>query len=136
MDPCTTWSWTVQASRSKVMAKHPENIAEATPDQKPPTGSHASRLASLTGLNRKEPAGISVAQIGERFRWKIDLEILPLRRICGDGIHSEVVEDYREFNVQVLSTTTKTIPRLHSLFTCMRLLRGAVANPVLDRGRP
>jgi len=65
------------------MAKQNEPLTAQPPDQRPLTGSQASRLASLTGLNPKELSGLSVAQIGEKFRWKIDPEILFFRRICG-----------------------------------------------------
>lgn len=51
----------------------------------------AQRLARLTGLNAKELAGASVADLSEKLRWQIDPELLLFRRICGRVIKRDPV---------------------------------------------
>ena len=65
------------------MSKQTENVAIQTPEHKPLTKSQVKRLASLTGLHAKDLTGLTVAQISEKFRWKIDPKLLLFRRICG-----------------------------------------------------
>ena len=71
---------TAQASKRKVMAKQTEDLDVLAPDRKPLTGSQASRLASLTGLNPKELSGLSVAQISESSAGKLT------RNFCFSGV--------------------------------------------------
>ncbi len=70
------------------MAKERNNVA---PDQRPITELQAKRLAALSGLNQKELVNLSVVQISERFRWKIDLELLRFRRICGRVVKKDPI---------------------------------------------
>jgi hypothetical protein len=71
------------------MAKQNEQHTAQAPDQKPLAASQASRLASLTGLTAKELAGLSIVEINDKFRWKIDPEILFFRRICGKVVKTD-----------------------------------------------
>jgi len=59
------------------------------PDQAPLTKSQASRLAALTGIASAEFAGLSVSEIGSKFRWQIDPEWLLFRRICGKVVKKD-----------------------------------------------
>ncbi|MBI4203180.1 MAG: hypothetical protein HY532_08730 [Chloroflexi bacterium] len=64
---------------------------EMTPDRRPLTQMQATRLAGLTGLNARELVGASVVDIGERFRWRLDPELLFFRRICGQVVKTDPV---------------------------------------------
>jgi len=63
------------------MKKQPEPIL--VPDRRPLTQSQAARLAATTGIAAEELAGQSMVEISDKFRWRIDPEILLFRRICG-----------------------------------------------------
>jgi hypothetical protein len=65
------------------MAKQTETRTTVSPDRRPLTSTQASRLASLTGLSSKELTGLNISEINEKFRWRIDPELLLFRRICG-----------------------------------------------------
>ncbi|MFE4106303.1 hypothetical protein [Almyronema epifaneia] len=56
---------------------------EINPDRQPLNKLQSQRLAALSELSVKEIAGLSVAEISEKFRWRIDPELLLFRRLCG-----------------------------------------------------
>lgn len=57
-----------------------QNLA---PDRQPITNLQAERLAALTDLSVNELAGLCVAEISEKFKFRIDPALLCFRRICG-----------------------------------------------------
>ena len=65
------------------MKKQNESASAPAPDQRPLTKSQAARLAAVSGIDAAHLAGLSVSQINDKFRWRIDPEILFFRRICG-----------------------------------------------------
>ncbi|MEZ5356136.1 MAG: hypothetical protein R2762_26165 [Bryobacteraceae bacterium] len=64
---------------------------EPPPDQRPLTKIQAERLSALSGVSARELAGATVAQISEKYRWKIDFEILGFRRVCGKVVKRDPV---------------------------------------------
>ena len=64
------------------MAKQKET-ANVTPERQKVTPLQAERLAALTGLNAKEIAGNVIADLSEKFRWRVDPELFLFRRVCG-----------------------------------------------------
>ena len=60
-----------------------ERDQNETPDRQPITELQAKRLAAMAGLDSREIVGSTVAELSEKFRWQIDLELLFFRRICG-----------------------------------------------------
>src|SRR5260370_3505076 len=64
------------------MKKQNESASAPAPDQRPLTKSQAARLAAVSGIDAAHLAGLSVSQINDKFRWRIDPEILFFRRIC------------------------------------------------------
>jgi hypothetical protein len=73
-----------------IMAKIREN-KDPTPDRRPLTELQAKRLAALTDVNAKEIVGKNVAEISEKFKWRIDPEFLFFRRICGRVVKKDPV---------------------------------------------
>jgi len=56
---------------------------DQAPDRRPITDLQAERLSALTDLSVKDLAGLSVAELSEKFKFRIDPALLCLRRICG-----------------------------------------------------
>lgn len=56
---------------------------EVTPDLRKVTSIQAHRLARLTNLKAKDLAGSTVADLSEKFRWRIDPTLFWFREICG-----------------------------------------------------
>lgn len=71
--------------------KHKDHIDKMAPDSQPITDLQAQRLARVSSLNIKEIAGLSIADIREKFKWHIDPEILFFRRICGRVVKQDPV---------------------------------------------
>src|SRR5260370_27590623 len=65
------------------MKKQNEPASAPAPDQRPLTKSQAARLAAVSGIDAAHLDGLLVSQINDKFRWRIDPEILFFRRICG-----------------------------------------------------
>jgi hypothetical protein len=57
----------------------------------PLTGLQANRLSSLTGLKADVLKGQTIAQLSEKLKWQIDLELLLFRRICGQVVRTDPV---------------------------------------------
>jgi len=66
-------------------------VTEIAPDRKPITQLQAQRLASMTELDAAELKNISVADISEKFKWRVDPQLLMFRRICGRVIKKDPV---------------------------------------------
>ena len=56
------------------------------PDSTKLTKTQVTKLASLAGLPAAEIKGGTIAQIAERFKWRIDPELLRFRRVCGQVV--------------------------------------------------
>ena len=65
---------------------------QAEPDQQVLTTIGAQRLATLTRAVEPESlAGVSIAEILEKHRWKFEPELLAFRRICGQVVKKDPV---------------------------------------------
>jgi len=53
------------------------------PDQIRLTALQAERLGALSDVSSKELAGLTVAQISDKFRFRIDPLHLSFRKVCG-----------------------------------------------------
>lgn len=73
------------------MAKARPGSADTLPDQRKLTERQARRLAGVTGLDAKPFAGLTVAEIQDRFKWQIDPLHLFFRRICGRVVKTDPV---------------------------------------------
>ncbi len=62
-----------------------------TPDRRVLSERSALRLSEISGINAKELAGSSIADISEKHRWRIDPELLLFRRICGRVVKKDPV---------------------------------------------
>jgi hypothetical protein len=70
------------------MAKAQKN-KDVRPDRRPITEMQAKRLAAVSDVRVKEVKGLSIAEIDEKFRYRIDPELLCLRRICGRVVKTD-----------------------------------------------
>jgi hypothetical protein len=73
------------------MAKKTKRDTSLPPDQIPLTEKQATRLSGLTGIAVKELAGSNIADLSERLRWRVDLELFLFRRICGRVVKRDPV---------------------------------------------
>lgn len=62
---------------------------ETAPDQRPLTELAAARLGALAQVEAKELTGRPIAELSDRFRWKIDPELLFFRRVCGQVVKKD-----------------------------------------------
>jgi hypothetical protein len=58
---------------------------ELAPDRRKLTQTQATRLGALANLQPRELAGLTVAEITDKFKWKISPELLLFRKICGSS---------------------------------------------------
>ena len=63
--------------------KPPTQRAEPAPDERKLTSLQTKRLSAMTGVSAKELTGVTVAELSDRFKWRIDPNLLFFRRICG-----------------------------------------------------
>jgi hypothetical protein len=70
-------------------AKQPP--AATTPDKVKLTKISAARLSALTGVEADALAGRTVAELRDKFEWRIDPELLLFRRICGRVVKHDPV---------------------------------------------
>jgi len=70
---------------------NPEARINIDPDRQPLTAFQADRLAKLTGLNAKELVRKPIAELAEKFRWRIDPQLFLFRRICGRVIKRDPI---------------------------------------------
>jgi len=59
------------------------------PDRQPITALQAKRLAALTDVKAQELTGLSIAEISEKYKYRIDPGLLCLRRICGQVVKKD-----------------------------------------------
>ena len=69
----------------------PEQREELPPDRRKLTKTQAARLGALAELEPKQLAGLTVAEITDKFKWKIDPQILLFRKICGRVVKKDPV---------------------------------------------
>src|SRR5215470_7967310 len=74
--------------------KKPGETPPLPPDRRPLTKSQATRLSAISGVEAKQIAGLSVAEIADKFRWIIDPELLFFRKICGQVVKTVGGVDY------------------------------------------
>ena len=72
-------------------AKANDARAEIAPDQRKLTTLQATRLGALTNVNAKELAGHSIAEVAERFKWRIDPDLFFFRKICGKVVKKDPI---------------------------------------------
>lgn len=65
--------------------------ATPAPDQRKLTSLQAQRLAALSDLDAKALTGLTTAEIGEKFRFRIDPQLLLFRRVCGKVVKKDPV---------------------------------------------
>lgn len=61
------------------------------PDRRPITQAQAQRLSALTGVSTNEVAGLTVVELAEKLRWRIDPQLFLFRRICGRVVKKDPV---------------------------------------------
>ena len=61
------------------------------PDQRKLTSLQVKRLAQISGANAKELAGLNVAELSDRFKWRIDPELFFFRRVCGKVVKKDPI---------------------------------------------
>jgi len=64
---------------------------QLNPDQRKLTGLQAKRLGQIAGIDAKQIGGLSVAEISDKLKWRIDPELLFFRRICGKVVKKDPV---------------------------------------------
>ncbi|HEX8027548.1 MAG TPA: hypothetical protein VF491_03755, partial [Vicinamibacterales bacterium] len=62
---------------------------DLAPDRRKLTKTQATRLGALAGIEPKELAGLTVADLTDRFKWKINPELLLFRKICGKVVKKD-----------------------------------------------
>jgi hypothetical protein len=72
------------------MAK-PDLREEPAPDRRKLTKTQAARLGALAKLESNDLAGLTVAEISDKFKWKINPELLLFRKICGKVVKKDPV---------------------------------------------
>lgn len=74
--------------RSKI-----KSTKDTAPDQIPLTTLQATRLASLSGVESKLLNGMKIAEIEEKFKWKIDPKLLWFQKVCGRVVKRDPATD-------------------------------------------
>ena len=62
------------------------DLTSIAPDRRQLTELQAFRLGALSGIEPKELAGVVHADLSEKFKWRIDPELLFMRRVCGQVV--------------------------------------------------
>lgn len=65
--------------------------AAAAPDQTKVTTMQAQRLAAISAVDVRQIEGLTVAELGDKLRWRIDPELLFFRKICGRVVKRDPV---------------------------------------------
>lgn len=73
------------------MKKTESRLLGISPDQIKLTPIQAERLGALNDVSPKDLVGMTVAQISEKFRFKIDPTLLFFRKICGKVVKKDPV---------------------------------------------
>lgn len=72
-------------------AKRIEPRMDVTPDLRKVTRIQAQRLASLTNLKARDILGNTVADLSDKFKWRINPELFLFREICGRVVKRDPV---------------------------------------------
>ena len=72
-----------------------EASRDLAPDRRPLTNLQSKRLAAMSGLEAKSLAGMTVADITEKLKFRIDPQLLLFRRICGKVVKRDPLNNYR-----------------------------------------
>ena len=73
------------------MAKPAAREEELAPDRRKLTKTQAARLGALAALDSKDLAGLTIADVTDKFKWKINPELLLFRKICGKVVKKDPV---------------------------------------------
>lgn len=65
--------------------------AERRPDNEPLNPIQGKRLARLTGLPAAELTGHSVAELGEKLRWRFNPDLFLFEQVCGQVVKVDPV---------------------------------------------
>lgn len=68
-----------------------DRLLGLAPDSLPLTENRARYLANLAGIDAKEIAGRSIAEVHEALRWRLDPQLFAFRRICGQVVRRDPV---------------------------------------------
>jgi hypothetical protein len=68
-----------------------EASRDLAPDRRPLTNLQSKRLAAMSGLEAKSLAGMTVADITEKLKFRIDPQLLLFRRICGKVVKRDPI---------------------------------------------
>lgn len=64
---------------------------ELAPDRRKLTKTQVARLGALAHLEPKNLAGLTVAEITDQFKWKVNPELLYFRKTCGRVVKKDPV---------------------------------------------
>ncbi|MEP6730738.1 MAG: hypothetical protein ABJE10_08875 [bacterium] len=64
---------------------------EVAPDQRKLTERQSQKLSSMTGISAKEITGVTVAELSDKYKWRIDPSLLFFRRICGRVVKKDPI---------------------------------------------
>lgn len=67
----------------------PRPADNAGPDQRKLTGLQAQRLSSLSGVDANALEGLTITQIADKHRFRIDPTLLLFRRVCGRVVKTD-----------------------------------------------
>lgn len=56
---------------------------EDAPDTRPLTALQAKRLAAVSNLNARQLTGLNIAELADKFRFRLDPSLLLFRKVCG-----------------------------------------------------
>ena len=73
------------------MEKVRPEASDADPDQIKLTSIQAERLSAMSDVAAQDLAGLTVADIGQKFRFRIDPQLLFFRRVCGKVVKKDPV---------------------------------------------
>lgn len=73
------------------MTSRRQSKAAENPDTTPLTEIQANRLSSISGVPAKELAGLNLADLTDRVKWRIDPTLWRYRRVCGRVVKRDPV---------------------------------------------
>jgi hypothetical protein len=86
--------WNVTAGEIPILLEVPMDTHfnnQLAPDRLPLKPAQAKRLARMTGLKAEEFVGQSVADLGERMKWRIDPKFFFFQRVCGKVVKKDPI---------------------------------------------
>ncbi|MCX6360464.1 MAG: hypothetical protein NT029_11680 [Armatimonadetes bacterium] len=79
----------LSAAGRETTANAAAQTSPASPDATRITKAQAARLASMAGLPVAEIREGTIGQIAEKFKWRIDPDLLRFRRVCGQVVKKD-----------------------------------------------